>query len=175
MGCLHLSLLLLFIGWQVWSGTVRVLPLLAAATTGATTCPPLTHSTHAPTHPRTHPTHPPHAPTPRTHATLVGSGRLTAWFDGDVTRTANRWKVVTLVAISLVGTFVWDRIVTAIFAPDIAKIMFKEASQTTIADLLPVFTTMFKVVAAVGIFASGNIFLWGGVAWWYYKRRAAAQ
>ena len=125
------------------------------------------------------PTHPPHAPTPRTHprthATLVGSGRLTAWFDGDVTRTANRWKVVTLVAISLVGTFVWDRIVTAIFAPDIAKIMFKEASQTTIADLLPVFTTMFKVVAAVGIFASGNIFLWGGVAWWYYKRRTAAQ
>jgi cation-transporting ATPase 13A1 len=86
-----------------------------------------------------------------------------------------RWKVVTLVAISLVGTFVWDRIVTAIFAPDIAKIMFKEASQTTLADLLPVFTTMFKVVAGVAVFASGNIVVWGAVAYFFWKRRAAAQ
>ena len=86
-----------------------------------------------------------------------------------------RWKVMTLVGISLVGTFVWDRVVTAIFAPTIFKAMFDEAAKTTIADLIPVFTTMFKVIAGVAIFSSGNILLWGGVAWWWWKRRQQNQ
>jgi len=86
-----------------------------------------------------------------------------------------RWKVVTLVGISLVGTFVWDRVITMIFAPTIFKAMFAEAAKTTIADLVPLFTTMFKVIAGVAIFASGNILVWGAVAWWWWKRRQAAQ
>lgn len=37
-----------------------------------------------------------------------------------------RWTVITLVTISLFGTFIWDRLVTMIFAPRIFKAMIDE-------------------------------------------------
>ena len=38
-----------------------------------------------------------------------------------------RWKVMTLVGMSIVGTFVWDRLCVALFAPKIFKAQLDEA------------------------------------------------
>jgi cation-transporting ATPase 13A1 len=62
---------------------------------------------------------------------------------------AFRWQVMALVAISIAGTFVWDRLVTAIFAPTVFRAMLDEALRTRFSDVLPVLKTAFKV-AAVG-------------------------
>ena len=85
---------------------------------------------------------------------------------------AFRWQVIALVMVSLFGTFIWDRIITSIFAPEIFKAMMDEAKQTSIADVVPVFTTMFKVIAGVSIFASGNPIIWIGAAWYWWRNRA---
>jgi cation-transporting ATPase 13A1 len=86
-----------------------------------------------------------------------------------------RWQVITMVAISLFGTFLWDRIVTMIFAPTIFKAMLDEARRTTIADVVPIFMTLLKVAGVVLVLGSGNILIMGGAAWWFYKRRQAAN
>ena len=85
-----------------------------------------------------------------------------------------RWKVLGLVTTSLLGTFVWDRLITMLFAPKIFQAMMAEAYKTTVADLIPVVRTAGKVVVGCLVFFSGNIFIWGGVAYWYYKRRQTA-
>ena len=41
---------------------------------------------------------------------------------------AFRWKVMSLVGASLVGTFVWDRVCTAVFAPEIFRAMLDEVA-----------------------------------------------
>eukprot|EP00039_Didymoeca_costata_P012204 m.175013 g.175013 ORF g.175013 m.175013 type:complete len:1509 (+) comp15415_c0_seq4:169-4695(+) len=84
-----------------------------------------------------------------------------------------RWKVVALVLITFLGAFIWDRLITMIFAPSIFKAMLDEGKKTTPADLVPVFMTLGKVVGGVAIFASGNILLWGGVIYYYWSRRKA--
>eukprot|EP00038_Savillea_parva_P008274 m.175862 g.175862 ORF g.175862 m.175862 type:complete len:1518 (-) comp14065_c0_seq1:304-4857(-) len=84
---------------------------------------------------------------------------------------AFRWKVISLVAISLVGTFVWDRLVTMIFAPEIFKAMIDEARQTRLKDFAGVGMTFLKVAGGLAIFFSGNLFIWIGFGWWYWKRR----
>jgi hypothetical protein len=61
-----------------------------------------------------------------------------------------RWQVMALVAISVLGTFVWDRLVTAVFAPQIFGAMWSEAKQTKPADLVPVLRTALKVGVVVG-------------------------
>jgi cation-transporting ATPase 13A1 len=88
---------------------------------------------------------------------------------------AFRWKVLGLVGLSIVGTFIWDRVVTALFAPDIFAVMVTEARRTTWADVLPVFMTLGKVVAGFVVLANGNILVVGGLGWYYYKNRQAAQ
>ena len=86
-----------------------------------------------------------------------------------------RYQVMALVGISLVGTFLWDRLITMLFSPKIFKAMLDEAKATTVADLMPVLFTLVKVVVGFTVFASGNLLLWIGCAYFYYKRRGAAQ
>jgi len=86
-----------------------------------------------------------------------------------------RWKVLGLVSLSLVGTFVWDRVVTALFAPDIFAAMVAEAKRTTWKDVLPVFETLGKVVVGCVVLANGNVLMLGGIAWYYYKKRQEAN
>jgi cation-transporting ATPase 13A1 len=71
-----------------------------------------------------------------------------------------RVTVIQLVLISIIGTFIWDRICTALFAPTIFKVMRQEVSNTTWRDFVPVFMSAFKVVAGLGLLVYGNIFVW---------------
>ena len=80
-----------------------------------------------------------------------------------------RWQVMALVAASLVGTFIWDRIVVAIFAKDIFGAMMDSARRTTLKDLMPVFSTAAKVVGGVLLLGSGNLLMWG-IAFYAYRR-----
>jgi len=70
-----------------------------------------------------------------------------------------RWQVMTLVAVSLVGTFLWDRIITAIFAPEIFKVIGEQARATRLKDIWPVVKTALKVLVGVGLLASQNIYI----------------
>ena len=40
---------------------------------------------------------------------------------------AFRWRIMGLVGASILGTFVWDRLCTALFAPEIFRVMAQQA------------------------------------------------
>jgi len=84
-----------------------------------------------------------------------------------------RWKVLGLVGLSLVGTFLWDRLVIALFAPDIFRAMVGEAKKTTFADLVPLLTTAAKVAGGLFVLANGNVLVLLGIAWYWNKNRKA--
>jgi cation-transporting ATPase 13A1 len=85
-----------------------------------------------------------------------------------------RMRVVMLVLAAILGTFAWDRLCTAVFAPEIFGAMVAEARKTTIADIAPVFTTLFKVVGVVLVLGSGNLLLMGLAFWWWRNSGATA-
>ena len=58
---------------------------------------------------------------------------------------------MALVFISVIGPFIWDRVITAIFAPNIFGAMWSEAKQTKPSDLVPVLKTALKVGVVVGL------------------------
>jgi len=84
-----------------------------------------------------------------------------------------RWQVMVLVGASVVGTFVWDRLVVAIFAQPIFNAMLVSAKKTTIKDLLPIFTTVAKVAGGLLLLGTGNPLLWMGAYWAYRKFRTS--
>merc|ERR1711990_253950 len=86
-----------------------------------------------------------------------------------------RWKTMGLVMMTIIGPFIWDRLIIAIFAPNIMRAMVDEAKTTTMADLMPIFKTLGKVFGGLMLLGSGNIFLWGGAAWFYFKKKKEAQ
>merc|ERR1719487_3058275 len=73
-----------------------------------------------------------------------------------------RWKVMGLVFMSLGGTFIWDRICIALFAPDIMRAMVDNAKQTTMEDVLGVLRTLGKVAGVLMVYLSGNPLIWIG-------------
>mmetsp|Transcript_66487 Transcript_66487/g.152289 ORF Transcript_66487/g.152289 Transcript_66487/m.152289 type:complete len:1462 (-) Transcript_66487:171-4556(-) len=74
-----------------------------------------------------------------------------------------RWQVMTLVMLSLVGTFIWDRICVAIFAPEIFGAMLDAAKATTFKnDVLPMIKGAGLVTAIFCLIASGNPIMWFG-------------
>jgi len=80
-----------------------------------------------------------------------------------------RYQVMTMVLASIVGTFVWDRLMTAIFAPNIFKAMLVEVGKTRIKDLTPMVVSLMKVFGGLILLGSGNIFIWG-MAYYAYRR-----
>jgi cation-transporting ATPase 13A1 len=84
-----------------------------------------------------------------------------------------RTKVILLVFAAIMGTFLWDRLCTAVFAPSIFSSMMSEVRKTSITDLLPVFSTLGKVVGGMLILSTGNLLLIGG-AMYYYRSWTAA-
>jgi len=82
---------------------------------------------------------------------------------------AYRYEVMFLVMMSIVGTFLWDRLCISIFAPKIFKAMSDAARKTTLNDLKPVAFSLGKVAGALALLYYGNIFVWGG-AWWMWRR-----
>merc|ERR1712060_642054 len=86
-----------------------------------------------------------------------------------------RWKVMGLVFASLGGTFIWDRICIAIFAPDIMTAMVENAKSTTQKDIMDVLYTIAKVVGGLAVYLSGNPLVWIGAFWWYKKQARERQ
>lgn len=86
-----------------------------------------------------------------------------------------RWTIMSLVALTLVGTFIWDRLCVAIFAPEIFKAMVDSTKKTTFKnDVLPIFITAGKVLGVFAILGTGNL-LMAGLAYWMYKRHTKEQ
>ena len=85
-----------------------------------------------------------------------------------------RFKVIGLVIASLFGTFLWDRLCTAIFAPKIFDAMMDEAMQTTPADMLPALYSLGKVVAVLLVLGSGNLLV-AGLMYWTYRKYLAGR
>lgn len=85
-----------------------------------------------------------------------------------------RWGVMALVGVTLVGTFVWDRLCIAIFAPEIFRAMVQSGLQTTfMGDVVPIFKTALKVLMVFAILGTGNLVL--GVAAFFWYRRMTRQ
>jgi len=84
-----------------------------------------------------------------------------------------RFKIIGLVLTTLFGTFIWDRLITALFAPKIFKAMLEQAYLTTFADVVPIFKSLFKVGLGFGLFATGNPIVWVG-SYYMYKRYQAS-
>ncbi|CAJ1410917.1 unnamed protein product [Effrenium voratum] len=83
-----------------------------------------------------------------------------------------RWKVMSLVGLTLVGTFVWDRLCIFFFAPEIFKAMMDSAKRTTFRnDIVPIFVTVGKVAGVFVILGTGNL-LMAGLAYWMYRRHS---
>ncbi|CAE7413510.1 PDR2 [Symbiodinium pilosum] len=83
-----------------------------------------------------------------------------------------RWRVMGLVGMTLVGTFIWDRFCVFLFAKDIFKAMVDSAKKTTFrADIVPIFVTVLKVAGVFLVLGTGNL-LMAGLAFWMYRRHS---
>eukprot|EP01063_Lacrimia_lanifica_P033754 TRINITY_DN6102_c1_g4_i1.p1 TRINITY_DN6102_c1_g4~~TRINITY_DN6102_c1_g4_i1.p1 ORF type:complete len:1481 (+),score=675.29 TRINITY_DN6102_c1_g4_i1:75-4517(+) len=78
-----------------------------------------------------------------------------------------RWTTVYLVALAIFGTFAWDRLATAVFAPEIFKVMCQEAAATRLSDVYPIFSTLGKVAAGFLALGAVNPLLLIGLYWAY--------
>jgi len=87
---------------------------------------------------------------------------------------AYRFKVMGLVLAAIFGTFIWDRLCTALFAPHIFKAMWDEAKTTTLADAMPALMSLGKVLGVLALLGTGNILYMIG-AWFLYKKYTANQ
>lgn len=85
-----------------------------------------------------------------------------------------RMTVMTCLGISLVGSFVWDRLMSAIFAPQIFKAQLDECRATTLDDFMPILTTVGYAVGALVFFGMGNPILWG-IAFLVYRNYKSTQ
>lgn len=85
-----------------------------------------------------------------------------------------RFKVMGLVFMSLVGTFIWDRLCVAVFSPTIMKAMVDNAKETTMEDVTSVLTTLGKVLGCMLVYLTGNPLIWIGAIWYYRKQKASA-
>jgi len=82
--------------------------------------------------------------------------------------------VMTVLFVSLVGTFLWDRLMTMIFAPEIFRAIVDEARATTLKDFMPLLTTVGYVAGGLLLLGSGNI-LMVGAAFMIYRHYRSQQ
>eukprot|EP00656_Telonema_subtile_P012742 TRINITY_DN16435_c0_g1_i1.p1 TRINITY_DN16435_c0_g1~~TRINITY_DN16435_c0_g1_i1.p1 ORF type:complete len:410 (+),score=124.59 TRINITY_DN16435_c0_g1_i1:138-1367(+) len=82
-----------------------------------------------------------------------------------------RYQVVGLVTASVFGTFVWDRLMTYFFAPEIFAAMLKEVKETKLQDMVDLLTTVGKIGLCLGIYLTGNPLIWFGAFWMYRNRK----
>jgi len=86
-----------------------------------------------------------------------------------------RWQVMGLVLASIVGTFIVDRLVTAVFAPKVFSAMLESGMKTRPSDLMPILTTLVKVILGFGLVGTGNPIIWMGAYWLYKKRKSMIE
>lgn len=83
-----------------------------------------------------------------------------------------RFQIIGYVLTTLFGTLIWDRLITAIFAPKIFKTQLEQALATTFSDLVPIFMTFFKVLVGFLVVCSGNPIIWFGAYWMHKKYKS---
>ena len=86
-----------------------------------------------------------------------------------------RFQVIGLVLTTIFGTFLWDRVITAIFSPKIFKAQLDQALQTQIKDLVPIIKTLLKVIIGFLILGSGNIIIWIASFFLYRKYKQKTE
>jgi cation-transporting ATPase 13A1 len=79
------------------------------------------------------------------------------------------WKIIGSVSGTLFGTFLWDRLVTALFAKHVFAAMLEQAYTTRLKDFLPVLANLGKAVAFFALLATGNPLFW--IGGWYARKR----
>lgn len=72
-----------------------------------------------------------------------------------------RPTILTVLFVSLVGTFLWDRLCTAVFAREIFDVLLEQATTTTLEDFFPVIKTVAYGGGGLLVFLTGNPILWG--------------
>ncbi|CAJ1358711.1 unnamed protein product [Effrenium voratum] len=72
-----------------------------------------------------------------------------------------RIKVIIVLFVSLVGSFVWDRLMVALCAPHIMAAQLEEAKATTWRDFLPLLQTVGMIGGGGLVLVSGNPLLFG--------------
>jgi len=85
-----------------------------------------------------------------------------------------RLTVMATLSVSLIGSFVWDRLMCAIFAPHIFRVAIEEAKATKIGDFAPLLTTIGYIVGGVAVLYIGNPLVLGGI-WWIWRKRKQQQ
>ena len=70
-----------------------------------------------------------------------------------------RYKVMAMVLLSIVGTFIWDRLMLLIFSPKIFRAMLDELFKTGIKDILPMFKSLLKVFLVCCCLALEHIYV----------------
>jgi cation-transporting ATPase 13A1 len=85
-----------------------------------------------------------------------------------------RPTVMLCLGISLVGSFCWDRLMTAIFAPHIFQVLLEEARATTFQDFIPILTTVGYGAGGLAFLGVGNPILWG-LAFLFYRNYRKGQ
>ena len=84
-----------------------------------------------------------------------------------------RYELLALLAVTLLGSFVWDRLCLAIFAPRLFAAQLKELAELRAADFVsdktPRNVGLALLVGAWLYFTEGNM-LYAGVAYMFYKR-----
>jgi cation-transporting ATPase 13A1 len=86
-----------------------------------------------------------------------------------------RIQVMGCLFVSLVGTFVWDRICVAVFAPHIFNTMIDEVKAVSFVDFIPILKTVGYVAGGTIFLISGNPILWGLGFMGWRKYKAAEQ
>lgn len=82
-----------------------------------------------------------------------------------------RWQIMGLVMTIIFGTFLWDRLCVAIFAPEIFGAMKEAAYKTTWKDdVYPVFEDCGKIILAICLFFLG-LPGWIALFVWYRNRK----
>merc|ERR1712083_725792 len=85
-----------------------------------------------------------------------------------------RWQVMGALFVSLVGSFLWDRLMVFIFARHIFDATLQEAKSTKFSDVMPILQTVGYIVGGLLVLSTGNlIFL--GIAYMMYRNYKKGQ
>jgi cation-transporting ATPase 13A1 len=85
-----------------------------------------------------------------------------------------RPKVMACLCISLIGSFCWDRLMMAIFAPQIFQAQLEEVKSTKFQDFVPILTTVGYIFGGVLLLGMGNPILLAG-AFFLYRHHKSKQ
>lgn len=72
-----------------------------------------------------------------------------------------RWQVMASLFASLIGSFVWDRLMMFVFSRQIFDATLQEAMSTRPSDFIPLLKTVGYILGGLFFLGSGNPILWG--------------